>query len=144
MPPRDPRAPEGRARTPAASSRGGAPAGTAYTRIRAVVGRIPRGRVATYGQVAGLAGYPHAPRLAGYAMHALPAGSPLPWHRVLGAGGKLSLARLSPDGALTQRILLQSEGVTFDARGRVVMRRHQWMPRATVRAVRRGTRGSAD
>jgi methylated-DNA-protein-cysteine methyltransferase-like protein len=119
-------------REPVAS--GGRPhAGAAYARIRAVVARIPRGRVATYGQVAALAGYPHAPRLAGYALHALPEGSPLPWHRVLGAGGRLSLARLSPDGALTQRILLQAEGVTFDGRGRVVMERHQWAPRGAAR-----------
>ena len=76
--------------------------GNAYDRILAVVRRIPRGRVATYGQVAAAAGFPRAPRLAGYALHALPPGSPLPWHRVVGAGGRLSLARLSPDGALTQ------------------------------------------
>jgi methylated-DNA-protein-cysteine methyltransferase-like protein len=92
-----------------------------YARIYAVVRRIPRGRVATYGEVAAKAGFPHAPRLAGYALYALPEGSPLPWHRVVGAGGRLSLARLSPDGALTQRMRLEREGVKFDARGRVVM-----------------------
>jgi methylated-DNA-protein-cysteine methyltransferase related protein len=99
---------------------------TAYDRIRAVVRRIPRGRVATYGQVAALAGHPRAPRLAGYALHALPEGSPLPWHRVVGAGGRLSLARLSHDGAITQRLRLEREGVRFDARGRVKMERCQW------------------
>jgi len=107
------------------SSRPAAPP-TAYTRILAVVRRIPRGRVATYGQVAALAGYPHAPRLAGYALHALPDGSPVPWHRVLGAGGRLSLGRLSPDGALLQRLRLEAEGVAFDARGRVRLARHAW------------------
>src|SRR5215510_15651419 len=85
-----------------------------HARILAVVRRIPRGRVATYGQVAALAGLAGRPRLAGYALHALPAGTPLPWHRVLGAGGRLSLARLSPDGALLQRLKLEAEGVTFD------------------------------
>jgi len=94
--------------------------GTAYARIYAVVRRIPRGTVATYGEVAAKAGYPHAPRLAGYALYALPEGTPLPWHRVVGAGGRLSLARLSPDGALTQRMRLEREGLKFDARGRVV------------------------
>ena len=103
----------------------GAPDG-AYVRIYSVVRRIPRGRVATYGQVAALAGYPHAPRVAGYALHALPEGSPLPWHRVVGAGGRLSLARLSHDGATTQRMRLEREGVRFDARGRVAMDRFQW------------------
>ena len=97
------------------------PAPSAYARIYAVVRRIPRGRVATYGEIAAAAGFPHAPRLAGYALYALPDGTPLPWHRVVGAGGRLSLARLSPDGALTQRMRLEREGVRFDARGRVVM-----------------------
>ena len=99
---------------------------SAYDRIWAVVRRIPRGRVATYGQVAALAGYPRAPRVAGYALHALPQGSPLPWHRVVGAGGRLSLARLSPDGATTQRLRLEREGVRFTARGRVALDRYQW------------------
>jgi len=92
-----------------------------YARIYAVVRRIPRGRVATYGEVAAAAGFPHAPRLAGYALYALPEGTPLPWHRVVGAGGRLTLARLSPDGALTQRMRLEREGVRFDARGRVAL-----------------------
>lgn len=95
---------------------------SAYDRIYAVVRRIPRGHVTTYGEVAAAAGFPQAPRLAGYALYALPEGSPLPWHRVVGAGGRLSLARLSPDGALTQRMRLEREGVQFDARGRVMLR----------------------
>jgi len=101
----------------------------AHTKILAMVRRIPRGKVATYGQIASLAGFGHAPRLAGYALHALPEGSPLPWHRVLGAGGRLSLARLSPDGALTQRIRLEREGVKFDAKGRVDLERFGWKAR---------------
>jgi len=110
------------------AGRGAAEPPTAYTRILAVVRRIPRGRVATYGQVAALAGYPHAPRLAGYALHARPEGSPLPWHRVLGAGGRLSLGRLSAEGALLQRLKLEAEGVAFDPRGRVRLARHLWKP----------------
>ena len=90
-------------------------------RVYQIVRRIPRGRVMTYGQVAAAAGFPHAPRLAGYALYALPEGSPLPWHRVVGAGGRLTLARISPDGALTQRMRLEREGLKFDARGRVVI-----------------------
>jgi methylated-DNA-protein-cysteine methyltransferase-like protein len=97
-----------------------------YHAIWNLVRRIPRGRVATYGQLAALAGFPHAPRLAGYALHALPDGSPVPWHRVVGAGGKLSLARLSLDGAWTQRLRLEREGVGFDARGRVRLDLHAW------------------
>ena len=97
-----------------------------YPRIYAVVRRIPRGRVATYGQVAALAGLPHAPRVAGYALHALPDGSPVPWHRVVAAGGRLSLGRLSPHGAITQRLRLEKEGVRFDARGCADMERFRW------------------
>jgi methylated-DNA-protein-cysteine methyltransferase related protein len=99
---------------------------SAYDRILAVVHRIPRGKVATYGQVAALAGFPSAPRLAGYALHALPESTPLPWHRVVGAGGRLSLARLSAHGAVTQRLRLEREGVRFDARGRVDMEHFAW------------------
>jgi methylated-DNA-protein-cysteine methyltransferase-like protein len=102
---------------------------TAYDRIYAVVRRIPRGRVATYGQVAALAGFPRAPRLAGYAMYALPPGSPLPWHRVLGAQGRLTIGRLDPHAALTQRMLLEREGVRFDPRGRVKLAAHGWKPK---------------
>jgi len=107
----------------------------AYPRIHAVVMRIPRGRVATYGQVAAEAGMPHAPRVAGYALHALPPGTPVPWHRVVAAGGRLSLGRLDPSGAVTQRLRLEGEGVRFDARGCVDLERHQWRPRG--RAPRR-------
>src|SRR5260221_6938538 len=89
-----------------------------YDRIYRIVARIPRGRVATYGQIAALAGLPHAPRVAGYALRALPAGSPVPWHRVVAAGGRLALARLDPDGAPTQRPRPQHEGARFDGRGR--------------------------
>lgn len=114
----------------------------AHARILAVVVRIPRGRVATYGQVAALAGLAGAARLAGYALHALPAGTPLPWHRVLGAGGRLSLAKLDPAAAITQRMRLEREGVKFDARGKVDLRRFRWRPGARPRPVA-GRRGDA-
>jgi len=110
-----------------------------WERVYAVVRRIPRGRVATYGQVAALAGYPRAPRVAGYALHALRDGTPVPWHRVVAAGGRLSLARLSLEAALTQRMRLEREGVSFDARGRVRLERHQWRA-ATARARRLSSR----
>jgi methylated-DNA-protein-cysteine methyltransferase related protein len=111
---------------PGARSR---PAVSSYRLLYGVVRRIPSGRVATYGQVADLAGLPRQARLAGYALHALPDGTPLPWHRVVGAGGRLSLAALDPNSGLTQRIRLEKEGVRFDARGRVDLARFQWRPR---------------
>ena len=103
---------------------------SAYPRVYAVVRRIPRGRVATYGQVAAEAGIPQAPRVAGYALYALPPGSPVPWHRVVAAGGRLSLGKLDPHGAITQRLRLEHEGVRFDGRGCVDMERHVWKPRS--------------
>lgn len=96
-----------------------------YQRIYAVVRRIPRGRVATYGQVAELAGLPGHARQVGYALHALPAGTTVPWHRVINARGEVSRRR-EPGAELTQRMLLEREGVRFDARGRVQLRRHGW------------------
>jgi methylated-DNA-protein-cysteine methyltransferase-like protein len=95
-----------------------------------VVARIPRGRVATYGQVAALAELPRQARLVGYAMHGLPAGSNLPWHRVVNAEGRVS-ARSEPGPSEgLQRHLLEEEGVVFDLSGRIDLRRYRWRPRA--------------
>ncbi len=96
-----------------------------YTLVYAVVRRIPRGRVASYGQIAALAGLPRRARLVGYALHAAPPGA-LPWHRVVDATGRLSLGRIDAAGAATQRLRLEREGVRFDARGRVQLDRHRW------------------
>jgi methylated-DNA-protein-cysteine methyltransferase-like protein len=103
---------------------------TTYQRIYAVVRRIPRGRVATYGQVAALAGLPGRARQVGYALYALPAGTTVPWHRVLNARGAVSLR--GPDGeSLTQMLRLEEEGVEFDPRGQVRLERVRWRPRTT-------------
>ncbi len=98
-----------------------------YARIYEVVRRIPRGRVATYGQVAELAGLPGHARQVGYALHALPEGSAVPWHRVLNARGTLSLRR-SFGAEIAQRLRLEREGVRFDAGGRVALERVRWRP----------------
>ncbi len=97
-------------------------------RIYEVVRRIPKGRVATYGQVAALAGYPGHARQVGYALNALPTGTTLPWHRVINARGEVS-RRAEPGGELSQRMLLEREGVRFDARGKVKLARVGWKPR---------------
>jgi len=99
------------------------PAG--WSRFYAVVRRIPRGRVATYGQVAALAGRPGHARQAGYALHALGEHSTVPWHRVINAQGRLTLMRRGHAG-LEQRFRLEREGIEFDARGRVPLRRYGW------------------
>jgi methylated-DNA-protein-cysteine methyltransferase-like protein len=99
-----------------------------YARIYAVVRRIPRGRVATYGQVARLAGMPGHARQVGYALNALPAGSRLPWQRVVNAEGGIS-PRSRPGCDDGQRALLEEEGVEFDERGRIALSRYRWSPR---------------
>lgn len=108
------------------------PTGT-YQRIYAVVRRIPRGRVATYGQVAALAGFPRQPRLAGYALHALRDERAVPWHRVLNAQGRISLMRSGSGAGLTQRLRLEQEGVRFSASGRADLKVCGWRPAAVGR-----------
>ena len=100
-----------------------------YERIYAIIRRIPAGRVATYGQIAELAGFPGHARQVGYALYALPEQSPVPWHRVVNAQGRLSLGRVIPEGDVEQRIRLEIEGVQFDADGRIALGRYQWRPR---------------
>jgi methylated-DNA-protein-cysteine methyltransferase-like protein len=85
--------------------------------------------VATYGQVALLAGLGRQARLVGYALSALPSGTRIPWHRVINAQGMTSARRGDPTGALRQRLLLEAEGVKFGARGRVSLERYGWSPR---------------
>jgi methylated-DNA-protein-cysteine methyltransferase related protein len=104
-----------------------------HARIQAVVRRIPRGKVATYGQVAALAGLAGQARLVGYAMHALPTGTRVPWQRVINARGMVSFRRGHPGGGgeLHQRLLLEREGVTFDSRGRISLERFGWHPGGT-------------
>ena len=99
-----------------------------YAGIYAVVRRIPRGRVATYGQVATLAGLPGHARQVGYALHALRDPERVPWHRVLNAQGRVS-PRSMPGWEHAQQQLLEGEGVLFDAEGRTSLPRFQWRPR---------------
>ena len=100
-----------------------------YSRIYAVVRRIPEGRVATYGQVARLAGFPRHARLVGYALHALnderPADRHVPWQRVVNARGEIS-QRTWPGAEDVQRRTLEDEGVEFDRRGRIALATYQW------------------
>jgi methylated-DNA-protein-cysteine methyltransferase-like protein len=98
---------------------------TPYERIYAVVRRIPRGRVASYGQVAKLAGLDGRARQVGYALHALKSDG-VPWHRVINAAGKISLKGPS---AITQRIRLEGEGIRCDAGGRIDLARFGWKKR---------------
>jgi len=108
-----------------------------YERYYSVIRRIPRGRVSTYGQVARLAGHAGCARQVGYALYALPAGSIIPWHRVVNARGALSLGSVIPEGDVEQRIRLEVEGVEFDAEGRIDLGRFGWAP-PRARGARHG------
>ena len=99
-----------------------------YDWIYAVVRRIPRGRVSTYGQIADLAGIPRQPRRVGYALSALKENSNVPWHRVINAKGEIS-ARSGSGNESVQRRLLENEGVRFSPEGRVDLSRFRWQPK---------------
>ena len=90
-----------------------------------VVCRIPRGCVATYGQVAALAGNPRWSRVVGYALHVNPEPGIIPCHRVVNRQGETSRA-FAFGGADMQRILLEEEGVTFGEDGRIDLEKYQW------------------
>lgn len=91
-----------------------------------VLAQIPAGKVTSYGELAALAGLGRAARWVGRTLSQLPHDTRLPWHRVLGAGGRLSLPAGSPSGD-EQRARLRSEGLTI-SNNRVDMRRHGWRP----------------
>ena len=106
------------------SLEGLSPSGGLYDRIYQVVRLIPRGRVATYGQIAAYVGR-CTPRQVGYAMAALPSGLDVPWHRVINREGRISFPR-NGSAALEQRMLLQAEGVVFDESGRTDLKKVGW------------------
>ena len=104
----------------------------ASRRIISLVNRIPRGRVATYGQIAALAGKPRHARQVGAILRSLPEDSKVPWHRVVNARGRISVRRNSASESF-QRVLLRSESVELDDAGRVDLNVFKW-----------GTAGPAD
>ena len=96
-----------------------------YDEIYAVVCRIPEGRVATYGQIARLSKRPRGARQVGYALAALDDSRQVPWHRVVNAKGGIS-PRVKGGYDDYQRILLESEGVTFDESGCIDLSKYLW------------------
>jgi methylated-DNA-protein-cysteine methyltransferase-like protein len=97
-----------------------------YDAIYRMVERIPPGSVTTYGHVAALCGKPRAARTVGWALHALPDGSEVPWHRVINARGGISISKVGLPPEL-QRALLEAEGVEFEPDGRVDLARWGWI-----------------
>ncbi len=93
--------------------------------ILAVVALIPYGRVATYGQVAKLAGFPKHARMVGRVLQQMDAKSEIPWHRVINAQGSISLNKTNTQGENVQKLKLLAEGVCFK-QDRVDLSRFQW------------------
>lgn len=96
-----------------------------HEKIYAAIRRIPKGRVATYGQVARAAGLPGRARLVGKALAELPGGAGVPWHRVINASGGIS-ERSEPSSPLIQQRRLEREGVVFRPSGTVDLGKFRW------------------
>ena len=102
-----------------------------YELIWSWVRKVPAGRVATYGQIAEIAGLEGHARQVGYALHALSSDSGVPWHRVVNSFGEVS-RRSDSDSDELQTELLRAEGVVFDTTGRIDLRRFRWRVRAKL------------
>jgi methylated-DNA-protein-cysteine methyltransferase-like protein len=98
-----------------------------FERVYRLVRQIPAGKVASYGQIAALLGHPQAARTVGWALSALRGdqAAAVPWQRVINSAGRISISRVDLSADL-QRALLEAEGVEFDARGHVDLRRFGW------------------
>ena len=99
-----------------------------YNRIYAIVGQIPIGKVATYGQVAELAELYGKARLVGYALYRVDKNSDIPWHRVINAKGEVSESPLRLGSDHVQRSLLEAEGIQFGPEGKINLREYLWRP----------------
>jgi methylated-DNA-protein-cysteine methyltransferase-like protein len=100
---------------------------SAWDAVYALVRRIPRGRVMTYGQIATLVENRLSSRAVGWAMHGCPKG--VPWQRVVNASGRCSTERIPDIPAGLQRAMLESEGIAFE-RGALDLTRYRWVPPA--------------
>lgn len=101
---------------------------TTYDYIYAVVRQIPPGKVATYGQVAELAGLIGKPRLVGYALYRVTEDMNIPWQRVVNAKGEVSHSPLRHGTDYLQRSWLEAEGIEFSASGKIDLTRYRWQP----------------
>jgi methylated-DNA-protein-cysteine methyltransferase related protein len=116
---------------------GDKPASGMFTEMLRQVRRVPRGKVATYGDIAYASGYPGAARQVAWALHGGAAG--LPWHRIVGAGGQILL---TGEHGLEQRMRLQSEGVGFlGLKVNMAAYRHSFFAEAS--AKKKPARGAA-
>ena len=107
------------------------------TAARGWIAAIPAGHVATYGQIAHLAGKPWGARQVAWILHSQSEKYRLPWQRVIGAAGRISLA--PGRGLEKQRRLLHNEGVAVDARGRIDLEKFRWRPEGKFPGKKKGT-----
>ncbi|OGO78302.1 MAG: cysteine methyltransferase [Clostridiales bacterium GWB2_37_7] len=98
-----------------------------FVKIYDIVSQIPVGKVATYGQIAVLAGLPRGARVVGWAMRAVPENWVLPCHRVVNKSGNMA-PEYAFGGQEVQRSLLEAEGVTFNINGLINMEENLWKP----------------
>lgn len=98
-----------------------------YHRVYQIIKRIPPGKVATYGQIAMLAGLGRNARMVGYALAATPDGVDIPWHRVINSRGEISYSPSRNDFDHIQRKLLEMEGIRFDVNDRVDLELFRWI-----------------
>ena len=98
---------------------------TIYKQIYEIIGLIPSGKVATYGQISEIVGYCTA-RMVGYAVSSIPLSSVIPWQRVINYKGEISLRSSGSGGELVQQKLLESEGIKFDQFGRTYLEHFRW------------------
>ena len=109
-------------------------------RVKDTIKKIPRGKVATYGQIAALAGNPRAARQVVWILHSSTRKDKLPWQRVVGSKGRISL---KPNyGYEIQKELLQKEGVKFDRNDTIDFDRYLWPPSYNLKSCRSGAQGS--
>ncbi len=99
-----------------------------YDRIYAIVKQIPPGKVATYGQIADLAGLYGKARLVGYALFRVDINKDIPWHRVINAKGEISYSFQRQGGDYFQKVLLEEEGIVFDNNGKIDLNKYRWQP----------------
>ena len=96
-------------------------------RILTLIQQVPAGCVATYGQIAKLAGIPKNSRQVGSVLKKLPTGSGVPWYRIVNSKGEIS-DRKNESSQNIQRMALEEEGVSFDNNGRIRLKEFQWSP----------------
>ena len=98
-----------------------------HSEIVKIIKKIPKGKVATYGQIAAMAGNPQASRQVAWVLNSSSSKDKLPWHRVINRLGKISLKPGS--GYEQQREMLEKEGVVFNLRDSIDLKRFLWSPK---------------